>query len=166
MPLLNTERSAYGNPNRGLRPRESLCESFDSSLERRREVGRWLLAEGYRYKPSSLQDPRFEVEIAECLADRPDGIYSMPGVLAIFTFVKPLPEPLIPRRRSLSRPSEDDGVISLSDWTDTEEDYEPNELKVQVIVAKNTPMECILAFHSSERFISFHLAKPDADTRI
>ena len=52
------------------------------------------------------------------------------------------------------------------DWTNTEEEYEPNELKVQVIVAKNTPMECILAFHSSEGFISFILAKPDAETRI
>ncbi|TBU53566.1 hypothetical protein BD310DRAFT_937845 [Dichomitus squalens] len=114
----------------------------------RREVGRWLIAEGYRFKPTRFQD-LFEVEIMECLAKRPDGIYSMPGVLAVFTFVKPLPGLGTPRRTPTPEPVEEGEVISLPDSSDTEEDEEPKELKVQVIVTKNTPMECILGFHST-----------------
>ncbi|PIL37605.1 transcription factor [Ganoderma sinense ZZ0214-1] len=120
----------------------------------RREVGRWLLAEGYRFKPARFQHPSFEDEVKNCVASRPNGIYSMPGVLAIFTFVKPLPQTeseAPPRRRGT--PVEN--VISATE-TETEasdeessEGGQPKELKVQIIVAKNAPMEVILGFHST-----------------
>uniref|UniRef100_A0A5K1K394 Cell surface hydrophobicity-associated protein n=1 Tax=Ganoderma boninense TaxID=34458 RepID=A0A5K1K394_9APHY len=120
----------------------------------RREVGRWLIAEGYRYKPSRFQHPSFEIEVKQCVVARPNGIYSMPGVLAIFTFVKPLPEsePAVPPRRRGTPPVED--VISVTETgASTDEESEgggqPKELKVQIIVAKNTPMEVILGFHST-----------------
>ena len=119
----------------------------------RREVGRWLLAEGYRYKPAKFQHPNFEVEVKQCVLDRPNGIYSMPGVLAIFTFVKPLPqaEPATPPRR---RGTPIEGVFSATESEvsdeESEEGRQPKELKVQIIVAKNAPMEVILGFHSSE----------------
>ncbi|KAI1795024.1 hypothetical protein LXA43DRAFT_970716 [Ganoderma leucocontextum] len=114
----------------------------------RRVVGRWLIAEGYKYKPERFQDPSFEVEVKQCIVDRPNGIYTMPGVLAVFTFVKPLPQPVVPPRR---RSSPIEGVISATDSSDeeSEEGRQPKELKVQVIVAKNSPMEVILGFHST-----------------
>ena len=78
----------------------------------------------------------------------------MPGVLAIFTFVKPLPQSESPSPRRSGTPIE--GVISAteSDVSDgeseSEEGRQPKELKVQIIVAKHSPMEVILGFHSSE----------------
>ena len=77
----------------------------------------------------------------------------MPGVLAIFTFVKPLPqaEPATPPRR---RGTPIEGVFSATESEvsdeESEEGRQPKELKVQIIVAKNAPMEVILGFHSSE----------------
>ncbi len=107
-------------------------------MRHRREVAQWLLDEGYQYKPTDFQDPRFEVEIAQCVNRNPNGIYSMPGVMAIVTFIKPLP------RAERTR----DPV--LTEEGPEPEDDGPHELKVQVIVAKNTPMEVILGFHSSK----------------
>ena len=133
----------------------------------RREVGRWLLAEGYRYKPAKFQHPNFEVEVKQCVVDRPNGIYSMPGVLAVFTFVKPLPQPgpTVPPMRTAS-PIE--GVISATESEASDEEGEeggpPKELKVQIIVAKTAPMEVILGFHSSEP--PHQVAYPPAKARI
>ena len=106
-------------------------------MRHRREVGVWLMAEGYKYKAMDFQDPRFEVEIAECVKRRPNGIYSMPGVMAILTFVRPVPGP---RSESVEGEAE----------AEVEGQSAPRELKVQVIIAKNTPMEVILGFHSSK----------------
>ncbi|KAI0758171.1 hypothetical protein C8Q74DRAFT_1373203 [Fomes fomentarius] len=100
-------------------------------MRHRREVGMWLMEEGYKFKPTEFQNPRFDVEVVECAARRPNGIYSMPGVMAILTFVKPLP-------RSRTAAAAEEGDVQP-----------PQELKVQVIVAKNTPMEVILGFHST-----------------
>lgn len=105
-------------------------------MRHRREVGMWLMEEGYKFKPTEFQNPRFDVEVLECVARRPNGIYSMPGVMAILTFVKPLP-------RSRTAAAAEGGDVQT-----------PQELKVQVIVAKNTPMEVILGFHSSDSHIS------------
>ena len=83
----------------------------------------------------------------------------MPGVLAIFTFVKPLPqaEPASPPRR---RGTPIEGVFSATESEvsdeESEEGRQPKELKVQIIVAKNAPMEVILGFHSSEPLPSPH----------
>lgn len=125
----------------------------------RREVGRWLIDEGYKYKPMEFQDPRFEVEMAECIVRRPNGIYSMPGVLAVLTFVKPLPvQPRPPPTISGVTAEEEVSSIAESaslsgvDSSSVEhalEQEEPRELKVQIIVAKSAPMEVILGFHSS-----------------
>ncbi|RDX55338.1 hypothetical protein OH76DRAFT_1396720 [Lentinus brumalis] len=104
-------------------------------MRHRREVAKWLLDEGYHYRPQDFQDPRFEVEIAQGVNRNPNGIYSMPGVMAVITFIKPLPRAERARNLVLGEEEpEDDG---------------PQELKVQVIVAKNTPMEVILGFHST-----------------
>ncbi|RPD81365.1 hypothetical protein L226DRAFT_608610 [Lentinus tigrinus ALCF2SS1-7] len=105
-------------------------------MRHRREVALWLLDEGYRYKPTDFQDPSFEVEIAQCVERNPNGIYSMPGLMAIVTFVKPIPGERT-RRPALAE-----------DGEEAEEDA-PRELKVQIMVAKNTPMEVILGFHST-----------------
>ncbi|KAI0751176.1 hypothetical protein C8Q80DRAFT_1119033 [Daedaleopsis nitida] len=110
-------------------------------LRHRREVGLWLLQEGYQFKPTDFQDPRFEVEVAECVARRPNGIYSMPGVMAILTFVKPLPRTRAARARPVDAADDAEAVDAG--------DQAPAELKVQVIVAKNTPMEVVLGFHST-----------------
>ena len=116
-------------------------------LRMRREVGRWLLDEGYRYTPMEFQDPRFEVEIAKCVTSRPNGIYSMPGVQAVLTFTKPLARgrrPPRPRSEASESDSSSQGTLN-----GREEPEVPQQLKVQIIVAKNTPMEAILGFHSS-----------------
>ena len=107
-------------------------------MRHRREVAQWLLEEGYQYKPTDFQDPRLEVEIAECVERNPNGVYSMPGLMAIVTFVKPLPRVQCAQDPALTE-----------DGPGEAEDDSPRELKVQVMVAKNTPMEVILGFHSS-----------------
>ncbi|OJT15482.1 hypothetical protein TRAPUB_7353 [Trametes pubescens] len=105
----------------------------------RREVGRWLIEEGYAFAPTEHQDPRFEVEIVHGMTTREDGIYSMPGVAAILTFTKPVPRAV---HRFVEEESDEQLDVQL-------EEREPHPLKVQIIVAKNTPMEAILAFHST-----------------
>ncbi|RPD67435.1 hypothetical protein L227DRAFT_491594 [Lentinus tigrinus ALCF2SS1-6] len=105
-------------------------------MRHRREVALWLLDEGYRYKPTDFQDPSFEVEIAQCVERNPNGIYSMPGLMAIVTFVKPIP-------------GERTGPPALAEDGEEAEEDAPRELKVQIMVAKNTPMEVILGFHST-----------------
>ncbi|KAI0694389.1 hypothetical protein C8T65DRAFT_698990 [Cerioporus squamosus] len=95
-------------------------------MRHRREVAQWLLDEGYQYKPTD-----FRIQNSR----NPNGIYSMPGVMAIVTFIKPLPRP--------------DRTSNSVDGEEEADDDGPSELKVQVIVAKNTPMEVILGFHST-----------------
>lgn len=84
------------------------------------EVGRWILAQGYRFAPYSFQDPDFETAIVSEDDNIPMWIYVMTGSDGVFTFKKPSP-------------------------------HDPKlELKVQVIVATNTPIEAIIgSFHSS-----------------
>ncbi|KAI0677691.1 hypothetical protein C8Q78DRAFT_1066155 [Trametes maxima] len=99
-------------------------------MRHRREVGRWLLEEGYKFVPSPYQDPRLEIEVVHGMSRGANGIYHIPGVSAILTFTKPAPG----KQDALS---------------DAAGGQEERTLKVQVIVAKNTPMEAILAFHST-----------------
>ncbi|KAI0355447.1 hypothetical protein OH77DRAFT_1424945 [Trametes cingulata] len=110
-------------------------------MRHRREVGRWLLREGYTFVPTAFQDERFEVEVVHGMAQGAHGIYRMPGVAGILTFMRPAP-------REIRPPS------AYVDVEEEEVEGEPQQqqqrmLKVQVIVAKNTPMEAILAFHST-----------------
>ncbi|KAH9899411.1 hypothetical protein C8Q73DRAFT_743368 [Cubamyces lactineus] len=105
----------------------------------RREVGRWLIQEGYTFVPNVYQSRKFEEEVVHGMSQRTDGIYRMPGVAAILTFKKSVPAPTIP------------AILENEDTSDTSSQSarEHCELKVQIIVAKNTPMEVILGFHST-----------------
>ena len=90
----------------------------------RKDVGRWLLAQGYHYTPNSIQNPDFEVASNEDHVDvhefgYPTDDNRMRGVAAVFTFHKPSPVQADKR------------------------------LQVQVIVGCRSPMEVILYFHSS-----------------
>ena len=86
----------------------------------RRTVGRWLLAAGYKFAPTSRQRSKFEDEVLRRPRPGHDGHYAMPGIACIYTFHRDPPQ---------GAPGE--------------------RLKVQLIVAINTPMEVILGFHSS-----------------
>lgn len=87
----------------------------------REEVARWVLAQGYRFKPSKYQNNDFEIAIAKPGKDRLEETrtYEFHGISFVFTFVKPL------------------------------ESDPDKELQVQIIVATHTPMDVILAFHTS-----------------
>ncbi|KAI0684139.1 hypothetical protein BC835DRAFT_1293861 [Cytidiella melzeri] len=92
-------------------------------LVHHKEVGRWLLEQGYIFQPNSAQDADFEVaalderEARETVGAYPND-YAMKGVSAVFTFAK----------------SSSQGE---------------HDLQVQVIVASRSPMEVILYFHST-----------------
>ena len=83
------------------------------------EVGRWLLSAGYEFKPNSVQRSDFETAVYHPMTEGPDGSYNMKGVSAVFTFKK-------------TSPSNSEEV-----------------LQVQAIIARHTPMDAILLFHSS-----------------
>ncbi|KZT06562.1 uncharacterized protein LAESUDRAFT_700451 [Laetiporus sulphureus 93-53] len=57
-------------------------------LPRRKEVGHWLLAEGYSFAPNTKQDPDFDNAVDDERILVRDGIYTMRGVAAVFTFTK------------------------------------------------------------------------------
>ncbi|KAI0083366.1 hypothetical protein BDY19DRAFT_702552 [Irpex rosettiformis] len=100
---------------------DSDLDLYTASIHRQ-EIGRWLLAHGYRFTPNSVQDPDFEVASDEdhlLVFGDPDNNYRMKGITAVFTFHKPCPV----------RPGE--------------------ERQVQVIVATRSPMEVVLRFHST-----------------
>lgn len=93
----------------------------------RHELGRWLIGQGYRFRPTATQNPVFE--LAADTRQRWTGPwrYRMQGVEAVYTFTKPDPCAM-----------------------DVDEDEEEaRELKVQIIVAKKSPVAAILNFHSS-----------------
>ncbi|KAI0658618.1 hypothetical protein C8Q70DRAFT_1045595 [Cubamyces menziesii] len=108
-------------------------------MRHRREVGRWLIQEGYAFKPTVYQRDEFEEEVVHGMSRRANGIYRMPGVAAILTFKKGVPAPALPAAL------ENEEHLDASSQTTGES----RELKVQIIVAKNTPMEVILGFHST-----------------
>ncbi|KAI0638623.1 hypothetical protein C8Q77DRAFT_1215387 [Trametes polyzona] len=146
-------------------------------MQHRREVGRWLIEEGYTYAPMPFQHPVFEAAVVYGMSPRDEGIYSIPGVSAVFTFTKPRPRQRSQNPEEEPEPTDSpplnqdsssnsatlgtvtevdiDGVDLESDGEDPSEarhkhrTCEPDVYKVQVIVAKNTPMEAILAFHST-----------------
>lgn len=89
-------------------------------MTRRHEVGSWLLRSGYRFVPNIRQEPSFEVLVEDPRFPLPRELYMMRGVTSVFTFVK------------------------------TKEFDPTEELKVQVIIATQTPMEIIVNFHSSK----------------
>lgn len=97
-----------------------------------REVGLWLIHEGYQFVPSPSQEGSFE----ELVGNDWDGLarryyqdidedmqtgqqYRVSGVQAIFSFTK----------------------IAAG-----------KELKVQIMEAKTTPLQCILGFHSGTQY--------------
>lgn len=92
----------------------------------RAEVGLWLIEEGYRFAPNSRQDPSFHIAVDQArvpgTADMNNPYSRMKGVSAVYTFIKRIENQDGPNRR----------------------------LKVQIIVAYNSPMEAIFHFHSSK----------------
>ncbi|KAI8989854.1 hypothetical protein BD414DRAFT_570777 [Trametes punicea] len=111
-------------------------------MRHRREVGRWLIREGYEFAPTPYQDSRFEIEVVHGMSRCADGIYRMPGVAGILTFKKGV-------STATKQPAIETEDTELGAQVDIEQREEENELKVQIIVAKNTPMEVILGFHST-----------------
>lgn len=96
------------------------------AYEVRAELGWWLIRhEGYTFKPNSRQDPSFHVALEQARlpgAPVPENPYSsLKAVSAVYTFTK--------------RVERDDGPS--------------RRLKVQIIVAYNSPMEAIFDFHST-----------------
>ncbi|OBZ78027.1 NADPH-dependent methylglyoxal reductase GRE2 [Grifola frondosa] len=99
-------------------------------------IGQWLQAEGYEFLPNSRQDTDFATATTQCYSmgshvhpdefqgplDRTHAtLYMMRGVEEVFTFVRPT--------------------------TDSKNPDIP--AKVQIVVTKTTPLECILGFHST-----------------
>ncbi|EKM58749.1 uncharacterized protein PHACADRAFT_248812 [Phanerochaete carnosa HHB-10118-sp] len=96
------------------------------AYEARAELGWWLIQhEGYNFKPNSRQDPSFRVALEQARVPGtapPGSPYSrLRAVSAVYTFTR--------RVESLDGPS--------------------RRLKVQIIVAYNSPMEAIFDFHST-----------------
>ncbi|EMD40267.1 hypothetical protein CERSUDRAFT_44125 [Gelatoporia subvermispora B] len=88
-------------------------------MHARLEVGTFLLEAGYRFVPNSKQHPDFHTAILDPRVLMRSGGYSMPGVAGVFTFMKPSPVP-----------GQDD-------------------VKVQIILASNAPMQVVFGFHST-----------------
>ena len=93
-------------------------------MRHRREIGRWLLQHGYHFVPAPHQPAGFEAAATEALSGLAATMYGMPGVAAIMNFVR----------------CRDDETTTHGS---------SGSLKVQVIVARKTPMEVVLGFHSS-----------------
>ena len=96
----------------------------------REDLGSWLIEQGYRFTPNSRQDPSFLVAVDQARVPGTEVAASpysrMKAVSAVYTFVK--------RVNNLEGPS--------------------TRLKVQIIVAYNSPMEAIFHFHSSASCLS------------
>ena len=86
----------------------------------REEICRWVLAQGYTFKPSRHQKENFELAIKEVKPEplHQDDRYAWIAVDSVFTFVKP------------------------------DDTHPKGELQVQIIVSKGNPMEVILKFHT------------------
>jgi hypothetical protein len=109
-----------------------------------REVGQWLLSEGYVFVPDSYQGPEFDgldwwgYELNELQEEGGEvteldlfhiQLYRIKGVHSVFSFEKQSGDP--------------SGEV----------------LKVQIIVGKRSPLPAILGFHSSARYVSFAFSR-------
>ena len=99
-------------------------------MRHRREIGRWLLQNGYRFVPASHQAAGFEEAAIEALSGLGGPPYGMPGVAAILNFVRY-------KDMTLDVPEAHDAPATEG-------------LKVQLIISRKTPMEVVLGFHSSQ----------------
>ncbi|KAI0658617.1 hypothetical protein C8Q70DRAFT_179032 [Cubamyces menziesii] len=113
-------------------------------MRHRREVGRWLVQEGYTYEPTSHQDQNLELEIAKVYEHEQPTLmekYSRDEscICQVLNFKRCV---LDAKRSSV----DDRGEHPRAGFRSTEEH---SELRVQLIVAKRTPMEVILGFHSA-----------------
>ncbi|TFK82608.1 hypothetical protein K466DRAFT_500003, partial [Polyporus arcularius HHB13444] len=97
-------------------------------MRHRREIGRWFLAQGYQFEPASHQPSEFEAAATEALSGMTATPYGMPGIAAVMNFT----------RRC-------DPRADMSTYDAQNE----SKLKVQLIVARKTPMEVVLGFHST-----------------
>ncbi|KAI0329622.1 hypothetical protein GY45DRAFT_850264 [Cubamyces sp. BRFM 1775] len=116
----------------------------------RQEVGRWLIQEGYVYEPTSHQDKNFEFEVAEEHDTFWDEYFGeISSIFKVFNFKK--------RVTKLELPLDDVKHYSVAGLQSSEG---RGELRVQLIVPKETPMEVILGFHSTcvMNVISYHKA--------
>ncbi|KAI0703516.1 hypothetical protein C8T65DRAFT_578754, partial [Cerioporus squamosus] len=96
-------------------------------MRHRREIGRWFLERGYQFEPGPHQPSEFEAAATEALSGLAVTPYGMPGIAAVMNFTRCCDNPA-------DMPTYDDA---------------PQKLKVQLIVARKTPMEVILGFHST-----------------
>ena len=96
-----------------------------------RKLGKWLMDAGYVFSPNTVQDADFFTELLKMVESHERNslstskvntgmVYRMPGVAAIFNFLKAV------------------GPGS------------PDFLKVQIIASLNSPIACIFDFHCSE----------------
>ncbi|KAH9899412.1 hypothetical protein C8Q73DRAFT_320240 [Cubamyces lactineus] len=108
----------------------------------RREVGRWLVQEGYTYEPTTHQDRNLEVEV-EKVYEQPTPVEKYSGnescIYQVFNFKRSILD--------AKRLSVDDGREHPLAGSRPPEEH--GELRIQLIVAKETPMEVILGFHST-----------------
>ncbi|KAI0715608.1 hypothetical protein C8T65DRAFT_572952, partial [Cerioporus squamosus] len=95
-------------------------------MRHRREVGRWLMGHGYRFEPAPHQASDFDAAASEALSGLAVAPYGMPGIAAVMNFT---------RCTNIASDISRDGSLG--------------KLKVQLIVARKTPMEVILGFHST-----------------
>ncbi|KAI0694244.1 hypothetical protein C8T65DRAFT_585148, partial [Cerioporus squamosus] len=95
-------------------------------MRHRREVGRWLLDQGYCFEPAPYQPSEFEAAATEALSGLAVTPYGMPGIAAVMNFTRRCDVPA--------------DMLTCD---------APETLKVQLIVARKTPMEVILGFHST-----------------
>lgn len=97
-------------------------------MRHRKEVGLWVVEQGYDFVPAAHQPKCFVTAVKEAPYLFPEAVYTLPGIAAIFTFVK------------------------------TPNGGRAEPTKVQLIIATNSPMEVVLGFHSSkehfDRFVS------------
>ena len=117
-------------------------------------VCRWVLGEGYMYKPTGTQFPDFE-EALNQKAERHHGIPGWPAIhiAHIFNFVKNDDDGTTEPSDSPSEASGSQSGPGTYQSDKTNEGPAPrNQKQVKVVVAKRAPMAVILDFHSSTSF--------------
>lgn len=105
---------------------------------------RFLVADGYTYRPSFMQEPEFEKAITKNVQWGSAVPYGMKGVEDIWTFIKETKNTRSTAKNTGAGPYPGVAVNEGGINTSTSD-----AKQIHVIVAKNAPMEVILRFHSS-----------------
>jgi hypothetical protein len=110
---------------------------------REREVGAFLIADGYQFQPSPSQSPDFMDYDAHVYTQRDDRPFDYPKRITPYDV--------------LSDPAGDAvyempfawGVVIIESFTKPSTKDGGNHLKVQLLVTRSCPIEAVLLFHSS-----------------